>query len=74
MQMADRETLELSLTENMQRQNLDPIEEAEAFRLYVVSFGIGGVTHLVQRIEKVGEYVSQTPASWPPERNKRSSQ
>ena len=59
MQLDDREALEISLIENIQRQNLNPVEEAEAFKLYVVSFGRGGVTRLAQRIGKSEEYVSQ---------------
>ena len=59
MQMDDREALEISLIDNIQRQNLNPIEEAEAFKLYVVNFGRGGVTRLAQRIGKSEEYVSQ---------------
>ena len=59
MQVDEREALEISLIENIQRKNLNPIEEAEAFKLYVVSFGRGGVTRLAQRIGKSEEYVSQ---------------
>lgn len=59
MEIDDREALEISLIDNIQRQNLNPIEEAEAFKLYVVNFGRGGVTRLAQRIGKSEEYVSQ---------------
>lgn len=59
MDVDDREALEISLIENIQRQNFNPVEEAEAFKLYVVSFGRGGVTRLAQRIGKSEEYVSQ---------------
>jgi ParB family chromosome partitioning protein len=37
---------------------MDPIEEAEAFRKYVVDFGWGGVTELASKIGKSEEYVS----------------
>jgi ParB family chromosome partitioning protein len=37
---------------------MDPIEEAEAFRRYVVDFGWGGVTELASKIGKSEEYVS----------------
>jgi ParB family chromosome partitioning protein len=37
---------------------MDPIEEAEAFRRYVVDFGWGGVTELAAKIGKSEEYVS----------------
>ena len=37
----DRELLELALVENLQRTDLNPIEEAEAFRSLQESFGLG---------------------------------
>jgi ParB family chromosome partitioning protein len=37
---------------------MDPIEEAEAFRRYVVDFGWGGVSELAKKIGKSEEYVS----------------
>ena len=37
----DRELLELALVENLQRADLNPIEEAEAFRSLQESFGLG---------------------------------
>jgi ParB family chromosome partitioning protein len=37
---------------------MDPIEEAEAFRKYVIDFGWGGVCDLAKRIGKSEEYVS----------------
>ena len=39
-QSADRDQLELSLVENLQRADLNPIEEASAFRQLVDSFGL----------------------------------
>ena len=38
-QLADREQLELALVENLQRADLDPIEEARAFRQLIDEFG-----------------------------------
>lgn len=35
----DRESLELAVVENIQREDLNPIEEAEAFRRFVDDFG-----------------------------------
>ncbi|MDQ4050926.1 MAG: transcriptional regulator, partial [Thermoproteota archaeon] len=46
------------LTENIQRKSMDPIEEAEAFRRYVIDFGWGGVSELARKIGKSEEYVS----------------
>ena len=39
-QLADREQLELALVENLQRQDLGPMEEAHAFRSLVDDFGM----------------------------------
>jgi ParB family chromosome partitioning protein len=39
-QLADREQLELALVENVQREDLNPIEEANAFRQLHVEFGL----------------------------------
>ncbi len=57
-ELSDKEAYEIQLTENMQRKSMDPIEEAEAFRRYVVDFGWGGVTELAAKIGKSEEYVS----------------
>jgi ParB family chromosome partitioning protein len=57
-ELADKEAYEIQLTENMQRKSMDPVEEAEAFRRYVVDFGWGGVTELAAKIGKSEEYVS----------------
>jgi ParB family transcriptional regulator, chromosome partitioning protein len=57
-ELADKEAYEIQLTENMQRKSMDPIEEAEAFRRYVIDFGWGGVTELASKIGKSEEYVS----------------
>lgn len=56
--MSDRQAFEIQLTENIQRKTMDPIEEAEAFRKYVIDFGWGGVCDLAKRIGKSEEYVS----------------
>lgn len=57
-EMSDRQAFEIQLTENIQRKTMDPIEEAEAFRKYVMDFGWGGVCDLAKRIGKSEEYVS----------------
>jgi ParB family chromosome partitioning protein len=56
--MTDKQAFEIQLTENIQRKSMDPIEEAEAFRRYVVDFGWGGVSELAKKIGKSEEYVS----------------
>ena len=57
-ELSDKQTYEIQLTENIQRQSLDPLEEAEAFQKYVEDFGWGGVSELANKIEKSEEYVS----------------
>ncbi|HKW04722.1 MAG TPA: ParB/RepB/Spo0J family partition protein [Nitrososphaerales archaeon] len=56
--ICNREALEVALVENLQRENLNPVEEAEAFKKYVVNFGRGSITSLAARIGKSEEYVS----------------
>lgn len=57
-EMSDKQAYEIQLTENIQRKSMDPLEEAEAFRRYVVDFGWGGVSELARKIGKSEEYVS----------------
>ncbi len=59
VELDDREAFEVSLLENIQRETLNPIEEARAFRNYVDEFGYGGETELARRIGKSQEYVSR---------------
>jgi len=59
VELNDREAFEVSLLENIQRETLNPIEEARAFRNYVEEFGYGGETELARRIGKSQEYVSR---------------
>lgn len=55
---SDRKAFEISLTENLQRQSLDAMDEAQAFKSYVLEFGWGSVTMLARKIGKSKEYVS----------------
>jgi ParB family chromosome partitioning protein len=55
----DKAAFEISLSENLQRKNLSPIEEAEAFKAYVSDFGYGGVSELASRIGKSPSYVTR---------------
>src|SRR5918911_2900761 len=57
-EFSDKQAYELQLTENIQRKSMDPIEEAEAFRRYVIDFGWGGVTELARKLAMSEEYVS----------------
>ena len=56
--VSDKDAFELQLVENIQRKTLDPIEEAQAFKLYVRDYGWGGVTYLAETIMKSEQYVS----------------
>jgi ParB family transcriptional regulator, chromosome partitioning protein len=57
-EMSDIDAYELSIIENVQRHTLSPIEEAKAYRKYVVDFGWGGIVDLAKKIGKSQEYVS----------------
>jgi ParB family transcriptional regulator, chromosome partitioning protein len=57
-EMTDKQAFEIMLTENIQRKSMDPVEEAEAFRKYVLEYGWGGVSELGRKIGKSEEYVS----------------
>ena len=59
VELSDREAFEVSLLENIQRETLNPIEEARAFKNYVQEFGYGGETELAGKIGKSQEYVSR---------------
>ena len=47
----DKEILELSLIENIQRENLNPIEEAQAYKRLMDEFGLGQ-NEVAQRVSK----------------------
>ncbi len=55
----DKQAYEVSLIENLQRDNLNPIEEAKAYRKYVDEYGFGGASELARRIGKSEPYVSK---------------
>ena len=57
-EMSDKQAYEIQLTENIQRKTMEPIEEAEAFRKYVIDFGWGGVSELAKKIGMSEVYVS----------------
>ncbi len=57
--LGDKESFEISLIENVQRKTMNPIEEANAYNLYVQSFGWGGESELAIRIGKSQEYISK---------------
>src|SRR3972149_7197149 len=59
VELDDKEAFEVSLVENVQRNMLNPVEEAEAFRRYVEDYGWGGVSELARQIGKSQVYVSK---------------
>lgn len=59
IELSDKEAFEVSLIENIQRQTLHPLDEAEAFRKYVSEYGWGGVSELSRKVSKSQEYVSK---------------
>ena len=52
-----KESFELSLVENLQRQSLDPLEEALSFQYYLRVSKWGSAKNLAQKIGKSVEYV-----------------
>jgi ParB family chromosome partitioning protein len=59
VELSDKEAFEVSLIENMQRTDMDPIEEAHAFKNYVLTFGWGGISELAAKIGKSVSYVDK---------------
>jgi len=58
-QVTDRELLELALIENVQRAELNPLEEAEAYRQLTEDFGLSH-EEIAQRVGKSRPAVSNT--------------
>lgn len=58
-QLADREQLELALVENLQREDLDPIESARAYRQLLDEFGFSQ-EHLAERVGRARSTVTNT--------------
>jgi ParB family chromosome partitioning protein len=56
--LSDKDAFEVQLVENIHRRTMDPIEEAEAFRKYVLDYGWGGVSQLAHVISKSEQFVS----------------
>lgn len=58
-QLADREQLELALVENVQREDLDPIEEAQAFRQLIDEFGLSQ-ERVAERVGRARSTIANT--------------
>jgi ParB family chromosome partitioning protein len=59
VELDDKESFELSLIENIQRETLNPIDEAKAFKTYISDFGWGGVSELARKVGKSPSYVTK---------------
>jgi ParB family transcriptional regulator, chromosome partitioning protein len=59
VELDDRGAFEVSLIENIQRQTMNPIDEANAFKKYVNDFGWGGVSQLAEKLGKSPSYVTK---------------
>jgi len=57
-ELDDKQSFEFSLIENLQRETLEPLEEALAFKNYCDKFGWGSQTELAKKIGKSQEFVS----------------
>ena len=58
-ELEDRETLEIALVENIQRHDLNPMEEARAFRRLLTEFG-GTQEGIARRIGKSRSHLANT--------------
>jgi ParB family transcriptional regulator, chromosome partitioning protein len=59
LELDDKQAFEISLIENIQRKTLDPKEEAQAFKSYIMDHGWGGISHLSAKIGKSVSYVQR---------------
>jgi ParB family transcriptional regulator, chromosome partitioning protein len=53
----DKEAFEISLMSNLQRKQLNPIEEAQAFDKYLTNYKWGNITELADKIGKSRKYI-----------------
>jgi ParB family transcriptional regulator, chromosome partitioning protein len=63
VELDDKEAFETALVENIQRRTLNPVEEARAFKAYILNFGWGGATQLSLKLGKSVSYVTKRIAS-----------
>lgn len=55
----DMQTFEAALVENIQRESFTPLEEANAFKMYVLDKGWGSVSELSSKIGKSPSYITK---------------
>lgn len=58
-ELDEKSAYEVSLIENVQRRNMNPVEEAEAYKRYSEEFGWGSASDLAKRIGKSKSYISK---------------
>jgi ParB family chromosome partitioning protein len=58
LELSDKEAYEISILENVQRDNLCLIDEAEAYRGYTEKYGWGSISELAQKIGKSESHIS----------------
>jgi ParB family chromosome partitioning protein len=56
--LSNQNAFEVQLVENIHRMTMDPVEEAEAFKKYILDYGWGGVSQLSRIISKSEQFVS----------------
>lgn len=59
VELNDKEAFEVSIIENLQRKTLGPLDEAQAFKIYVSDNGWGGVSELASKLGKSVAYVTK---------------
>jgi ParB family transcriptional regulator, chromosome partitioning protein len=59
VEVTDKEAFEISLTENVQKKTLNPIDEGLAFKNYIDDYGWGGISDLARRLGKSTSYISK---------------
>jgi ParB family transcriptional regulator, chromosome partitioning protein len=59
VELDDKQSFEVSIIENIQRNSMNPVEEGRAFRFYVTEYGWGGVSELAKAISKNPSYISR---------------
>ena len=58
-ELDDKTAFEVALIENLSRNSLNPVDEAQAFRKYISHYGWGGVADLASRISRSSSYISK---------------
>jgi ParB family chromosome partitioning protein len=59
VELDDKGAFEVSLIENIERKGLNAIDEARAFKKYILDFGWGSVTDLATKIGKSPSYITK---------------